>query len=182
LGSTKADLILHPARLQIMLVLAEKAMTTQEIADRLEGLPKSSIYRHIRTLLEGGMVEVSETRPVKGVLEKFYRMAQAPNLTQADLNGLTREEHLHYFGMFLASQLQGFSNYLDAHPDADFQTDRVGYSEAGFSVTTEELDRLLLAIRDVVIESAGNPPAEGRHRHKIAFITYPIFKGEKGNG
>lgn len=181
MGTKKADLLIHPDRLQIMMALSEKPLTTSEIADRLGNIPKSSIYRHIRALLEGGMIEVAETRPVKGVLEKFYRLAQAPVLSQADLNGLTRADHQRYFVMFLASQLQGFSNYLDARPEADFQNDRVGYSEAGFSVTQQELDQLLLTIRQALLEKANNPPAADRRRHKIAFITYPIFPGDKDN-
>lgn len=179
MGSNKADLILHPVRLQIMMALAEKALTTSEIAECLPGTPKSSIYRHMRALLEGGMVDVAEIRPVKGVVEKFFRLAQAPFLSQADLKGFTREDHLRYFAMFLANQFQGFSNYLDIHSDPDLQSDRVGYSEATFSVTPDELDRILVAIRQALEEGVSHPPGEERHRHQIAFITYPIFEGEK---
>jgi DNA-binding transcriptional ArsR family regulator len=181
LSSTKADLILHPARLPIIMALAEKAQTTSEIAECLPGTPKSSIYRHLRSLLEGGIVEVAETRPVKGVQEKFFRLAKAPVLSQADLKGFTRADHLRYFAMFLASQFQGFSNYLDTRSDPDFQSDRVGYSEAAFSVTPDELDRILATIRQVVVEGVNLPPAEDRRRHQIAFITYPVFKGEQNN-
>ncbi len=118
-------------------------MNTQELAERLEGVPKSSIYRHLRALLDGGLVEVAETRPVKGTLEKYYRLGQAPHLGQADLAGFSREDHLRYFAMFLASQLQGFSSYLEASPALDLLGDRVGYTQAIFSVNPEQLDGLL---------------------------------------
>lgn len=178
----KADLILHPARLQILMTLVEKPMTTQDLAARLGGIPKSSIYRHIRVLLEGGMVAVAETRPVKGTLEKFYQLAQAPFLSQADLSGFTREDHLRYFSTYLASLLQGFSNYLDTSPKLDFQADRTGYSEVSFYTSPEEIDRLLTRIQQLLAEYIPNASAEGKRRHKIAFITHPLIKGEENHG
>jgi DNA-binding transcriptional ArsR family regulator len=174
----KADLIIHPARLQILQALASRPMSTAGLAELLSGLPKSSIYRHIRALLEGGMIEVAETRPVKGTLEKFYRLAQPLHLSQADLSGFTREDHLRYFAMFLASQLQAFSDYLAASPQYNFQDDRTGYSEAGFYATPQELDEVLIALNQRIMQAAANPAAETRHRHKIAIITHPFLPGD----
>jgi DNA-binding transcriptional ArsR family regulator len=170
----KADLILHPARMQILQALAARPMNTQELAEHLNGVPKSSIYRHMRVLLDGGLVEIAEIRPVKGTLEKFYRLGQAPHLDQADLAGFSREDHMRYFAMFLASQLQEFSAYLEASPALDLQADRVGYSQAIFSVNQEQLDGLLDGIQKLVVEYNGKTPLEGSHQHKIAFITYPL--------
>lgn len=177
----KADLILHPARLQILQALAARPMNTQELAERLEGVPKSSIYRHLRALLDGGLVEVAETRPVKGTLEKYYRLGQSPHLGQADLAGFSQEDHLRYFAMFLASQLQGFSGYLKANPALDLLSDRVGYTQAILSVNPEQLDGLLAGIQKLVAECAAQTPLEGSHQHNISFITYPLTK-EKEKG
>jgi DNA-binding transcriptional ArsR family regulator len=177
----KADLILHPARLQILQALATRPMNTQELTDRLSGVPKSSIYRHMRALLDGGLVEVAETRPVKGTLEKFYRLSQAPHLRQADMAEFTREDHLRYFAMFLASQLQEFSGYLESSQSPDLEADRVGYTQAVFSVDPEQLDGLLDGLRKLVADYEGLPAREGSHPHKIAFITYPLVQ-KKENG
>ena len=177
----KADLILHPARLQILEALTARPMNTQELAERLAGVPKSSIYRHMRALLDGGLVEVAETRPVKGTLEKYYRLGQAAHLSQADLAEFTREDHLRYFAMFLASQLQEFSSYLETSQALDFQANRVGYSQAVFSMNMEQFDGLLDGIRKLFAEYAGLPPQEGSFPHKIAIITQPIIE-KKENG
>jgi len=178
MGLNKADLIIHPARLQILQALAARSMSTSELAENLSGLPKSSIYRHMRVLVEAGVVEVAETRPVKGTLEKFYRLSRPFHLSQADLAGFTRADHLRYFVMFLASQLQDFSDYLDTSSNFDFQSDRTGYSEAGFFASTAELDQFLTAIKQQILQVAANPSAENRHRHKIAIITHPFHPGD----
>jgi DNA-binding transcriptional ArsR family regulator len=181
LALNKADLILHPARLQILQALALKPMNTQELADNLNGVPKSSIYRHMRALLDGGMVEVAETRQVKGVLEKFYRLAQAPHLSQADVSSYTPEQNLRYFIMFLAEQIQGFAGYLDSHPEQDFQADRVGYTEINFYATPAELDNLQAGVNKLLVELMHNPPTVERQRHKFAIITYPLPMGDQNN-
>jgi DNA-binding transcriptional ArsR family regulator len=177
----QTDLILHPDRLQIIEALVGRALTTQEIAEHLSGVPKSSIYRHLRTLLEGGLVEVAETRPVKGTLEKVYRLAGIPHLTQADLAGYSRADLRRYFAMFLATQLQGFSNYLEASAQPDFQADYVGFSEAVFDLPPEGVERMLRAIQQVLVEYHQDPPAESGHRHKLAIITYPLIQGENNH-
>jgi len=175
----KADLIIHPARLQILQALATGALNTGELAERLPGLPKSSIYRHLRVLLEGGAVEVADTRPVKGTLEKFYRLSGPFHLSQADLAGATREDHLRYFVMFLSSQLQSFAEYLEASPAFDFQADHTGYSEGSFYASPAELDQILTALGQSIRAAGSYAPQTGRRRHKIAIITHPFVDGEK---
>ena len=95
--SPKLDLILHPQRLRIIQTLAGGALTTQEIADRLPGVPKSSIYRQLKALLDGRIVSVVETRPVKGVEERVYQLDVQTAVAPQDLADLTPDDHLRYF-------------------------------------------------------------------------------------
>src|SRR5438132_1142815 len=104
----KAELILHPQRIRILQALIGRNLTTQEIADRLADLPKSSIYRHLKTLLDGGLVTVTATRPVKGVEEKVYQLTRRIDLGPEDMADLTADDHLRYFAAFLGSLLHGF--------------------------------------------------------------------------
>ena len=110
---SKADLLIHPVRLQILQALSEKPLTTQEIAEVLPTVSQPSLYRHLKMLLEGGMVTVSETRQVRGIQEKRYQLAQNPHLSAEDVSGITKEQHLHYFNAYVASLLKGFADYLE---------------------------------------------------------------------
>src|SRR4051794_14401118 len=107
----KVELVLHPQRIRILQVLTDGPLTTQEIADRLPDLAKSSIYRHLKTLLDGGLVQVAETRPVKGVEEKVYQVVGRLDLTPEDMASLTPDDHLRYFAAFLGSLLHNFEDY-----------------------------------------------------------------------
>ena len=111
----KADLIIHPVRLRILQILADHSLTTGEISDRMPDVAKSSIYRHLRKLLDGGMVAVSEVKSVKGTEEKVYSCVVPPTILVQDIESMSKEDHLYYFSTYAATLIQGFKRYLDSH-------------------------------------------------------------------
>ncbi len=172
---TKADLIMHPVRFRILQTLAAENLTTQEIAERMTDVPKSSIYRHMKALLDGEMIAVAATRPVKGIQEKVYRLAQRPYLGPDDLANVTSEEHFRYFTNYVMTLLQGFSDYLDAAgPAPDFVADRVGYTEAVFYATDAEMDGLMADLNAAFVKLAANGEGNGRKKRKLAIVSHPV--------
>jgi DNA-binding transcriptional ArsR family regulator len=147
LDKSTIDLIIHPVRLRIMGLLGRCKLTTQQISDALPDTPRSSIYRHLRLLLEGGLIDVAETRLVNGIEEKVYVLKVAPRITDpADMAGLSHEEHLRYFTVFLTELLHGYAEYLDATPVVDMGADRVGFTAAAVYATAEEWDTVGTAL------------------------------------
>jgi len=181
LGLSKADLIMHPARFMILQSLAGQQLTTQEISEAIPSVPKSSLYRHLKILLDGGMVEVAETHPVKGIQEKVYRLVKTPYLGPEDMSGVTKDEHIRYFASYLATLLQGFADYLDTSERLDLLADRVGYTEAKFYTHIKELDQFSKDINKALMPLLKNQPGKDRHRHKIAIVTYPVSYEETNN-
>ena len=175
----RIDLILHPVRFRILETLVGETLTTQEIADRLPDTPKSSIYRHLRLLLNGGMVAVAGERPVRGVVEKTYRLDRPFHLSPDDVANLTAEEHARYFRVFAMTLIQGFAAYArSADSEAfDMLADRAGYTETFVFATTEEFDRFGAALNEALRPLLQNPPGEGRRKRKLAVITHPEETG-----
>jgi len=181
----RVDLILHPVRFRILETLVGESLTTQEIADQLPDVPKSSIYRHVRALLDAELIAVEGTRPVRGVVERTYRLDHLPHLGPEEIGGLTAEACVHYFRVYAMTLIQGFAAYVNAAgggppggrpPDGappDMLADRAGYTETFVWATTEELDRFGAALNESLHPLLENRPAEGRRRHKIVFITHP---------
>jgi len=176
----RVDLILHPVRFRILEMLVGESLTTQEMADRLPDVPKSSIYRHVRALLDAELIAVEGTRPVRGVVERTYRLDHLPHLGPEEIGRLTAEECVHYFRVYVMTLIQGFAAYVNAAGGAppggqppDMLADRAGYTETFIWATTEELDRFGAALNDFLRPLLANRPAGGRRRHKIAFITHP---------
>lgn len=176
----KVDLILHPVRFRILRLLGSDSLTTQQISDRLTDVPKSSIYRHLKLLLEGGVVDVAETRLVHGIQEKRYQLVQPTHLEAADMAGLSADEHIQYFTAYVMTLLQDFSYYLkDAETAAsgiDMMADRVGYTEVILQASPAELDVFLEEINEAVRKLLNNEPGPDRRPFKLAVITHPYLE------
>jgi DNA-binding transcriptional ArsR family regulator len=170
---SKADLIIHPIRLRILQVLSRDPATTHKISENLPDVPLSSLYRHLRLLLEGNMIAVSETRLIHGIEEKVYQLENIPRLTQEDLVDLSGEEHLQYFTIYLVTLLEGFGRYLESSPKVDYLLDRTGYTEIDLWATGEELDQLSQSINQSIKTIMENKPSKERRLQKFAIITYP---------
>lgn len=170
------DLIIHPVRLQIMQLLTLRQMTTQEIGAALPDIPTSSLYRHLKQLLENDLITVAESHPVRGIEEKVYSLAASPHLSDPALfAALSPEEHLHYFTLYAAALIQGFASYVRHTPEIDLMADRVGYTEALIWATTEELDAFGAALNAALLPLMEQGPGAGRRLRKVGVIMHPFF-------
>ena len=174
----KVALILHPVRFRILQVINGHALTTQEIADELPDVPKSSVYRQLKILLEGDMLTIAETGLVNGIQEKTYRLAQPPYLSAGDVAELSGEQHIQYFTIYLMTILREFADYVQRSETKlggiDMLADRVGYTEVAIYANQVELDVLQAELNTAIMKVAGNEPGNGRSRHKFAIITHPV--------
>ncbi len=172
--SRKIELFLHPIRLRILQTLVADRLTTQEIADRQPDVPKSSIYRHLKILLDAGLVYVADTRPVKGVEEKVYRLAQAPYIDAQEAARLTADDYMRYFTTFMVTLLHDFNNYVTPTAHPALHTDLAGFTEAVFYATDDEFQQAILALNKAIVPLVYNGPGGGRRKRKLATITHPL--------
>jgi DNA-binding transcriptional ArsR family regulator len=176
----KADLIIHPIRLQLLRELAHDELTTQELAERLPDVPTSSIYRHLKLLLEGQLVQVSNTQLVKGIQKKTYRIAQPTVLGPADIANWTADDHLRYFTSYTLALIHDFRQFLSAkerrQQPLTMEEDRAGYREVNFYATTEELDAALQAINAAIRPLLITRRESNRRKYKLATVLHPIIE------
>jgi DNA-binding transcriptional ArsR family regulator len=62
----------HRARMDILAALRDGPSTGSQIGERL-GVHPANLTRHLRTLVDAGLVELAETRDTGRNLEKYYR-------------------------------------------------------------------------------------------------------------
>ncbi len=174
----KADLIIHPVRFRILQTLAGEALTTQEIAARMTDIPKSSLYRHLKTLLEGEIITIAETQLIHGIQEKRYQLVDTPHLSQEDIADMTVDDHLRYFTNYILATMRDFAQYLQQAADAEghvnMLADRTGYTESAFFATADELNAFQLKLQEAFMLLAENGPSPDRRKHKFALITHPM--------
>lgn len=173
---TKAvNLILHPVRLRIIQTLVRRARNTQHIADALPDIPVSSLYRHIRMLLEAGYIEIASTRSVNGIEERTYRLSEVkpPLLTDQAFEGLTKDELQQAFSTLVGMILTSFNEYLDATPAPDWKRDRLSCAEFTFFATPEEYEAIRKTVWETLRQAEEAVAAPERSVRKIALASYP---------
>ena len=169
----KADLILHPVRLRMMLALAGRQLTVSQLAELLPDVPQATLYRHLNKLVKTGLVVKVGERPVRGTLEKLYALEdQGFNLSDADFANSSREDHLRYFVTFVSSLIGDFSRYLQ-RKQLNFLEDGVGYTKGLFYMTDEEFISVATAIGQAFEPVRMNPPGEGRSQRIFATVILP---------
>ena len=171
------DLLLHPIRLRIVQTVAGAPLTPLQLKQRLGDVPQATLYRHLKQLADGGLLEVVEERQVRGSVERTYGLvADAVALSDDDLESATTDDHFRYFATFVGTLLNDFAAYLDAG-DPALGADRVGYRQVPLWLTDDEFDALIEKMRSAVDDHVANEPASGRRRRLLTTIVMPDDRG-----
>ena len=65
----------HPLRLRLLQFFAGEPRTTMQVAV-LMGEPPTRLYHHVNALERAGILELARTRPVRGTIEKYFKVAR----------------------------------------------------------------------------------------------------------
>lgn len=169
----KVELIIHPVRLRILQALSTGPQTTREIAAQLPSVPQSTLYRHLKLLLEGELIGVCETRLVQGIQEKVYELRQPPHLDAEELKGRSAVEHMDYFTTFVLTLLQSFDDFVSGSGSLDAAEIPFGYSTVDFWASDEELVQLQKQINETLAPLLRNPTSTNRRRFELSLILHP---------
>ncbi|MEE8601630.1 helix-turn-helix domain-containing protein [Euzebya tangerina] len=176
-----ADLLLHPVRLRIVQALVGRSLTPGALLETLGDVAQATLYRHLRALETGGLIEVAAERPVRGTVERTYRVVEdAVHLGPADLAGTSRADHFRYFATFVGTLLADYAAFLDGVSDArapDLEADRVGYRQVPLWLSDEEADELAREMRGLLEQRLQHTPGRGRRRRLVSTVLMPDDRG-----
>jgi len=176
------DLLLHPLRLRIVQALVGRPMKPLELLDHLGDVPQASLYRHIKQLEGGGVLEVVAEQRVRGGVERTYAVVEdAAQLGADDLAGTTPEDHLRYFSTFLGALVADYAAYLEGG-ELDMVADRVGYRQVPLWLSDDEFDELTAEMSEAVRRRLDNEPTSQRRRRLFTTIVMPDDRGSRSDG
>ncbi|MEU3993873.1 helix-turn-helix domain-containing protein [Streptomyces platensis] len=168
------DLLLHPVRLRITYAMSgERTCTTVELCAALSDVPKTTVYRHVGLLAEGGVLEVVDEQRVRGAVERRYRLRRDRMVIGPEAGAsMSLDDHRRGFAAAMAALLAEFNTYLD-RSGADPFADSVGYRQGTLWLSPDELADMISELRHSFASRAGNGPAPGRNPHLVSSIFFP---------
>ncbi|WHT15600.1 helix-turn-helix domain-containing protein [Crossiella sp. CA-258035] len=173
------DLLLHPVRLRITWCLSGgRTVTTSELCAQLPDVPKTTVYRHVGLLAEGGVLEVADERRVHGAVERHYRLRQdRTKIDDDEARAMSLDDHRRLFTAAMAALLAEFNGYLDRE-GADPATDLVGYKQGTVWLSEAEMADLAGEVVALLRARAANQPTDGRRPYLISPVFFPLARPE----
>jgi DNA-binding transcriptional ArsR family regulator len=89
--TTLAAIVAHPTRARCFVILTERTASPVEIAQEI-GKDVGHVGYHVRKLLQMGLIELVDERPVRGAVEHFYRAMERAMVTEEEFAGLSVPE------------------------------------------------------------------------------------------
>jgi DNA-binding transcriptional ArsR family regulator len=175
--SSKAGLILHPVRLQIITAMSTQRMTAGELSEILPDIPQTTLYRHLNALLEGGVIKVVEENPVRGTVERVFAMAAPPSITPEDLRGMKKQDYERLATMALSSFMSDIRRYLERKPDdayIDFLADGMDLNKVQLNLSDDEYRRMNQQIFTIMVAAAENQLSPERKRRIFSYLFIPV--------
>ena len=150
----------------IQVIMRKKEATSAEIGEELQDIPRASLYRHIKVLLDAEIITVVKEAFKRGSMEKTY--AIAPQMPYSDTN----EE----YNSLIQSALMGlqgeFYRYFSGE-DPDPQRDLLTVGSASLVMSDEEMIDFLTAYGELLQKYMPNKPGEGRKVRKVTLVVSP---------
>jgi DNA-binding transcriptional ArsR family regulator len=165
------DLILHPVRVRILYALEGRELTPGQIALEAPDVPQASLYRHIKKLLDVGILVVCGERQVHGTVERTYKLEAATYIDPKEF-AARRGKAEQYFEVFLGALRRAFVRMMAGRLKDLKKHGVTFYSEIAY-LTDEEHLELNRAIRKLITEAQEKAPAPGRMRRMMAVIGLP---------
>ena len=170
MAETVADVILHPVRMRIISTLFGRQLTTQQIGAALPEVAQATLYRHLSRLVKAEVVTIAMQRPVRGVLEKVYTLAE--DSVQLDPRGMGREDWERGFAAFTASLLGQFTAYL-RQEGADPVKDGVSFRTGALHLSDAELAQLSADLQAALAPYRSFGPSPERRRRLLSSVLMP---------
>lgn len=168
------DVLLHPVRLRIVQALLDGSeLTTGELMAALGDTPAATLYRHVAKLAEAGVLTVVSETPVRGAVERRYRLhTPSAVVGPEDARAMGVEGHRRAFAVFVATLLADLDRYLDGS-DLDVVRDGLSFGQAALWLTDDELADLRVRIAESIAGFLTNEPAAGRTKRVLTTILIP---------
>jgi DNA-binding transcriptional ArsR family regulator len=166
---TNLEVALHPVRMKILSYLFTEPATPQQMHKDLHGIPPATLYRHIKALLDAGLIEVEQETQRRGATEVTYRLSRTTSQPEPSSDELKK-----LFNIYLAGILNSFDRFLDSEQEKESQ--KHGFSKAIFYATPTQLDEFQKKVLEAItplLKPSGQPH---QMAYELSTILLPVVE------
>ena len=150
----------------IQVIMIKKEATSAEIGEELQDIPRASLYRHIKVLLDAKIITVVKEEFKRGSVEKTY--AIAPQMPYDNTN----EEYNSLIQSALMGLQGDFYRYFNGD-NPDPQRDLLTVGTASLMMSDEEMMVFIKAYGNLLQKYMSNKPVEGRKVRQVTRVISP---------
>ena len=171
------DNLANPTRTRIFFELAMgEQLTAKKLLEKLPDITQPTLYRHLKAMLDAGMIMVAGEKQVRGVVEKSYAVnADIGADVERIVENNDGDGYFQLFMQFIMNIVSEFKGYCESD-NKHIATDCSGFTTAPIHATKEELLEALKKISEVVIPLVQNEPSPDRKLYNLCTIIIPPKK------
>jgi len=170
--SSIADVVMHPVRLRIIQQLGGRSLTTAQLRAALPDVTQATLYRHVATLVDAGILSVVEERKVRGAVERTLALGdRMAHVDQAGLRAMSDAQLRSAFLAFLGDLSADFDRFVDSE-DATLR-DFVGFGRVPLYVDATDLAAIQAGLSELLAPYLSETRDDGRRRVSLATVLVP---------
>ena len=159
--------MLNPVRMRIIHILATTpSITVTEVSEKMRDIPRTTIYRHVKILLENDILTVVSEKKIRGSLERTLSLNIAEIKKYNTLENASQKVLI-----FLLKKYTQFNNYFLSDM-VDTGKDQIFCNNTVLMLTDQEFDQFLIDLRDLLLKN-NFEYKEGRRARDISIISAP---------
>lgn len=163
-------IMLNPIRMRIIQELANaRTMTSGELCEKIKDVPRTTMYRHINTLIDNNILSVESEKKVRGSLERTLTL----NVSEITKQNTIENADQNAFG-FLMNTYSKFHNYF-SNENANPGKDKIFLNNTVLMMSDNEYDLFLGELRDLLLKY-NFESCEDRKSRDISIISSPIIE------
>ncbi len=161
------EIMLNPIRMRIIQELASgQNITTTELCEKIKDVPRTTMYRHIKILIDNDILLVISEKKIRGSLERTIAL----NISEIIKNNTLENAAQTAFG-FLMCNYAKFHNYFRSEK-ADPGKDKIFLNNTVLMMNDTEFDQFLIELRDLILKYNFDT-ADSRKARDISIISSP---------
>lgn len=171
------DCITNPVKCKLLLEIhSQGEATAKYLSDIYKDIPPATLYRHLKKMLDDGILKIVKETPVRGTVEKTYALAfNIRDDMETVLAANSGKLYMQYFMQYMMGFVKQFQQYCQS-PDINIKEDKTGFSLSPLYLSDEELTSLVTDISHIISAVKDKEPSPNRKLRTIGVIISPAEK------